>query len=182
MKNGWRDCLKRRNVSWRESPLGKGEHRTNRSRLQAEQGFTLTELVIVIALLGVLASIAIPNIADWLPRYRLREASRGLAFDMQLARMKSVSTNVQLGVSITANGYTLFRDLNSNGVNDAGDVVLKTQTFPSGITVSSNNFAGSTATFAPRGTSNGGDVTLANTQGQTRSVFVLLATGRVRLQ
>jgi len=95
--------------------------------------------------------------------------------------MKSVSTNVQLGVSITANGYTLFRDLNSNGVNDAGDVVLKTQTFPSGITVTANTFAGSTATFAPRGTSNGGSVTLANSQGQTRSVDVLLATGRVRL-
>ena len=161
--------------------VGESRPQMGRFRVRGQEGLTLTELVIVIALVGVLASIAIPNIVDWLPRYRLREASRGLAFDMQLARMQSVSTNVQLGVSITAAGYTLFKDLNSNGIYDAGDVVLKTQTFPSGISVSLNNFAGNTATFSPRGTSNGGAVTLTNTQGQTHSVNVLLSTGRVKL-
>lgn len=142
-------------------------------------GFTLTEALIVIALLAILASIAIPDLSAWLPRYRLREAARGLAFDMQLARMKSVSTNVPYGVAITGAGWTLFKDVNSNGIDDAGDITERAQQFPSGITVSANTFAGGTAIFAPRGTSNGGTVTLVNSQGQTHTVDVLLATGRV---
>lgn len=58
-----------------------------------QEGFTLAELVLVVAIISILAAIAIPNFLNWLPNMRLRAAARDLYSNMQRIRSEAVKTN-----------------------------------------------------------------------------------------
>jgi prepilin-type N-terminal cleavage/methylation domain-containing protein len=64
-----------------------------KNHLKNNKGFTLVELLIVIALIGIVLAIAMPNISDWLPRYRLKQAANDLYSNLQLTKLRSVKDN-----------------------------------------------------------------------------------------
>jgi prepilin-type N-terminal cleavage/methylation domain-containing protein len=63
------------------------------SILGRKHGFTLTEVIIVMALLVIMAAIAIPNIISSLPDMRLKAAARELYMNLQKAKMTAVKFN-----------------------------------------------------------------------------------------
>jgi len=58
-------------------------------------GFTLVELIIVIALLGIALAIAAPSFGNYLERHNLRAAARAISSDIFLTRARAVSENKQ---------------------------------------------------------------------------------------
>ncbi len=144
-----------------------------------KRGFTLVEMMIVIALLAIIAAIAAPNFQTYMAQRRLNGAARQVMTDLMDARMKAVSENNQFKVFfLDTHQYKVLDDENNNGTEDTGEtsVTKDIQSDYPGVTLS----ASAHPIFYPRGTAWGTTVTLTNTSG-SKSVSVSTA-GRVKIQ
>ena len=56
-----------------------------------EVGFSLVEVMVVVALVGLIAAVGLPTMQQWLDRYKVRTAAEQLASLIQLQRMRAVS-------------------------------------------------------------------------------------------
>jgi type IV fimbrial biogenesis protein FimT len=65
-------------------------------------GFTLIELLIVLILVGILATLAAPNMRDFVIRNRLKTTASDLHFSIALARSEAVKRNA--AVTVEQNG------------------------------------------------------------------------------
>jgi type IV pilus assembly protein PilE len=72
------------------------------------QGFTLIELMVVIAIIAIIAAIAVPAFTDQMRKSRRSDAARGLA-DLQLRQERwRASHSKYLGTDSTAADKTAF--------------------------------------------------------------------------
>jgi prepilin-type N-terminal cleavage/methylation domain-containing protein len=86
-------------------------------------GFTLTEVIIVILLIMILLAIAIPQFGSMTRKYNIERETRQLYADMINARMRAMNTNRTHILTATATAYSIADDKNSNGVIDAGEIM-----------------------------------------------------------
>ena len=68
------------------------------ARPSPNAGFTLIELLIVVGIFAVAAAIAIPNIGRYIRNYQIRGATQQVAGEIQAARNRAISKNVNHGV------------------------------------------------------------------------------------
>jgi type IV fimbrial biogenesis protein FimT len=80
----------------------------NAPRRLRQAGFTLVELMIVVALVAILLALAAPSFRETLARNRLEGVAGELATDFQYARSEAVARNAQVGLFVGANCYTVF--------------------------------------------------------------------------
>jgi prepilin-type N-terminal cleavage/methylation domain-containing protein len=71
------------------------------------RGLTLVELMIAIAVLAVLATLALPSFEDHLARRRVEGLAQGLRADLDLARSEAVQRNEAVTLSLGTNCYVL---------------------------------------------------------------------------
>ncbi len=150
---------------------------------RSERGFTVVELLTVIAIMMVITAIATPSFYYWLPKYRLSAGARQIAADLQLARMKAISQNISYGLRfIDNNTYQVWRDKSPWEQDPAtGDFDL-----PEGITVTIPNVppAFDTSEFQSRGTANTG-VGISQieiTNGDLNKAVCIKLVGRVHIE
>lgn len=86
-------------------------------RNAGERGFSIVELIIVVAIILIVAAVAIPNGINAMRGIRLREATTNYAGMLQRARIKAVQNNsfysVGTGVDPGSNLPIAFVDLNT---------------------------------------------------------------------
>lgn len=67
-------------------------------------GFTLVEMIVVLALVGILSAVAAPSVNQWIQNYRAKTTARQLMSDLQSARTKAVAERLEFRLSVdTAN-------------------------------------------------------------------------------
>lgn len=153
--------------------------------MERNSGFTLIELVIVIALFGIAAAIAVPNYLVYSTRARLQGAQTNLVADFELARSRAIRENGNVAVVFNADGlgYTVFEDFNEDFVRDSDERLLRSAELPTGVQIKiPTTITDDEMHFNSRGLPNGrfGTVELSN-PNETRSV-VINFVGRIRTE
>ncbi len=92
-------------------------------------GFSLTELVMVIAIIGILLSVVTLNFNQWTNKAHIERGIRELHSDLNTARMDSIfrKNRHSLVINDTATGYVLKRYSSANESRTTGGTVLFTK-------------------------------------------------------
>jgi type IV fimbrial biogenesis protein FimT len=107
-------------------------------------GFTLVELLVVVALVAVLAALAVPSFAGMFQRHRVDAVRHELLASLQLARVEAI----RLGAAVVLErqsdcatvlesgqhwgcGWQMYADLNGNNSRDtATEPILQSSSLP----------------------------------------------------
>jgi type IV fimbrial biogenesis protein FimT len=137
--------------------------------LRRPGGFTVIELMVVVAVLGVIAALAAPSFAGYIARTRLNGAANEAFSDLQYTRSEAIQRFTPARITFSSSGYVI--DVPSTGAT------LRTVTWTGGTTGSVNMVV----TFDPvRGTATvaGGATDLSNTGTSASARLNVNAAGR----
>ena len=124
-------------------------HTQQQSRtLQA--GFTLVELLVIVAVIGIVSGIGLTTMASFLQEQRLRQAAFELASYLQSARARAQRDGKICRVEIDGTSTIKPSNSSDNGCTQLPELNLQAVSGASGLTTDSSS-AG-TMTFTPAGT------------------------------
>jgi len=103
------------------------------TRLKAQAGFTLTEVTIIVAIIGLLVLVAVPNYLDWNRKYKLKDAVATLHGNIGLARMNAINQSTTVTVTVTQPAAT--SPVTVTFLNSASAAVLPLMTLDSEVSL-----------------------------------------------
>lgn len=130
-------------------------------------GFTLIEILIAIAIIGIIAAIATPSLIGWREKARFTGTIQSLTANLQRGKLSAVRDNVHCQVLLTPTDYTICLDMNDDqDCSDAGDIMIKQEEWPTGYNILSSTSTNFTSFFFNgRGTVEFQDIFAGATEG-----------------
>ena len=89
--------------------------------MRNKMGFTLMELMVVLAILTVVASLGVPSLIGWRNNAKLRDGASMLRVDLEMAKLRAVKENNFVAILFNAGGHTAFVDDGAGDPLKAGD-------------------------------------------------------------
>lgn len=159
-------------------------------------GFSLIEMMVIIVLIGIIMSIAVPAGRDFIVQSRLTSQANTLVSDILYSRNEAASRGVNIVICPSANSTTcstndadwsknryIFIDTNGDGDQDAGEKSLKFSAMPAQMTLTPQGFTDLTQIrfnnsggLVPLGTS--GSFKLCNTGASVGRIIDVGINGR----
>jgi len=153
--------------------------------MKNNSGFTLMELMIVIAIIGIVTAIAVPNMISWRSNHQLNGSAREVLSVINGARLAAIKNNATVTVTFNDGAKTVETSVTNRltGVTPPP----KTTNLKLGINSVSAFTDGNTFGFNSRGFPiaigggfAAGRVTLTNTKGDSLEV-IMASTGNTRI-
>ena len=148
--------------------------------MRKDAGFTLIELIIIIAIVGALTAIAVPNFMTYQSNFRLTGALSSLRGDLVGVRMLAIKGNKEYQVVFSSGGYLIIKGDSSTGSTfDANNPEL-TRNFADeyqGVTAA----ATANPVFSPKGTVTPAPVTITLQGGQRTQTITIFIAGKIKV-
>lgn len=171
---------------------------------RAAQGFTLVEMLVVLAVFGVLLTVALPSFQSMWASVRMSAATNDFLGALRLARTSALRLNRTVVMCVSGDaqscnqnadwhvGWMVFVDRNNNGRRDNEDEqIILTQGGVDGVRIIGNSAVrdfvswhsnGTMRRGAGRGSPQMGTVTFCPDADNTARQIVLNIGGRARIQ
>lgn len=142
--------------------------------MKQKSGFTVIEMMVIVAILAILSAISVPNLISWRTNHQLNSQVREMQAVLQELRLQAIKANSPATITFNSRSYTITK------INRSNPALNRTTTkeLQPGVTVAADFGGGNTLTFnnrgmPPTGSINNGDgVTFKNQKGNTRSILV----------
>ena len=180
------------------------QRHTPPSARRASRGFTLVELMIVLAVAGILLGTAVPSFTNLLRSTTLTSATNDLFAAFLMARSEAVKRKARVVVCKSSNGtacasaggweqgWIIFHDADTNGAREANEkVVWHAQPMSADLRLSGNLTVAKYVSYSPTGETKfagggfqAGTITLCHAgarDGDARQI-IIAAGGRPRVQ
>ena len=140
-------------------------------RMDDREGFSLIEMVIVIAILGIVATFAVPAFQNYVRNRNLKTAAQEIASEFFVTRERSLSEN---------NTYQIVFDSGTNqysvqqppGTNITTKKIAASASAQDGIVIDTSIANALIFTFQPRGTISSGTINLKNSINSRAAITV----------
>lgn len=91
--------------------------------MKKNAGVTLTELLVVVSIIGILVVVLGFSYQGWTANYKVESQTKGIYADLMDARLRAIQRNRKHFIQLAPNQYTIYEDTDEDGDADASEAL-----------------------------------------------------------